>query len=98
MITLVRTARTLPGKFAEAVVWGKEAAAIFKRVTGKELAFCAAFGGTLGELAWIGQFDSVAQFEGLLPKLMADREYATALTTGTMFIAGSGHDQFWRHL
>ena len=56
MITLVRSAQTVPGKFAEAVAWGKETTAIVKRVTGKELAFCVAFGGTIGELAWISQY------------------------------------------
>jgi len=99
MITLVRSAQTVPGKFAEAVAWGKETTAIVKRVTGKELAFCIAFGGTIGELAWISQYDSAAQLEDLTTKLTADREYGTALTKAAqLFVPGTGHDQMWRHL
>lgn len=98
MITLVRSATVLPGKLGEAIAWGKEGVAIIKRVTGKEVAFCTAFGGQISGVAWISQYDSVAQIEDDLAKLMADREYAAALTKATMFVPGSGHDQMWRHL
>ena len=99
MITLVRSAQTLPGKFAEAVAFGKEIGAIVKRVTGKELAFCAAFGGAINGVAWISQFDFAAQLEDLTAKLMADREYGTALTKAAqLFVPGTGHDQMWRRL
>jgi len=99
MITLIRSATVLPGKLAEGIAWGKESSAILKRLTGKEVAFCTAFGGTISGLAWISQFDSVAQIEDAFAKVMADREYMTAFTkSAPIFVPGSGHDQMWRHV
>jgi len=98
MITFVRSLTVQPGKIGEAVGWGKELVGIFKRVTGKDLALCTSFGGAIGALAWIGHYDSMAQIEDMLTKLMADREYLTAIgKAGQLAVPGSGHDQFWRH-
>jgi hypothetical protein len=99
MITVVRSQTTQPGKFGEAVAWGKEIVAIVKRVTGKELAFCTSFGGVIGAVAWIGQYDSVGQVEDVLNKLLANREYMAAIAKAAdLFVPGSGHDQLWRHV
>ena len=98
MITFVRSLTVQPGKIGEAVGWGKELVGIVKRVTGKDLALCTSFGGAIGALAWIGHYDSMAQIEDTLAKLMADREYLAAIgKAGQLVVSGSGHDQFWRH-
>ena len=98
MITFVRSLTVQPGKIGEAVGWGKELVGIVKRVTGKDLALCTSFGGAIGALAWIGNYDSMAQIEDTLAKLMADREYLAAIgKAGQLAVPGSGHDQFWRH-
>ncbi len=98
MITFVRSLTVQPGKIGEAVGWGKELVGIVKRVTGKDLALCTSFGGAIGALAWIGHYDSMAQIEDMLAKLMADREYLAAIgKAGQLAVPGSGHDQFWRH-
>ena len=99
MITIVRSATTQPGKMGEAVAWGKESAAIVKRVTGKEVAFCTSFGGVVGAVAWIVKYDNAAQVEEMGGKLRADREYKAALSkTASLFVPGSIHDQLWRQI
>ena len=99
MITVVRSTQVLPGKLGEAAAWGKESVAIIKRLTGKDLAFCTAFGGPVNGVAWIGQYENAAQTEDALAKIMADREWATAFAKAApIFVPGSGHDQMWRHL
>jgi hypothetical protein len=99
MITFVRTATAAPGKLGEAIVWGKEISAIVKRVTGKDMAVANPFGGAVTEVAWIAQWDSVGQADEAFVKLMADREYTTALTKeGQLLVAGSARDHIWKHL
>ena len=99
MITFVRTAQALPGKIGDAVAWGKEIAATVKRITGKDVAVCAGVGGPISEIAWIAHYDSMGQAEEVFGKLMADREYMTLVSKAQpLFIPGSGHDRFWKHL
>jgi hypothetical protein len=98
MITWIRTAKTLPGNITEGVVWGKEIAATVRQITEKKLVVCTTFGGTTGEIAWIGQFDNAAQIEDAYLKIIADRDYQTALTKAKLlFVPGSAHDQMWLH-
>ncbi len=98
MIRVVANYEAGGGKFAEAMAWGKESLGIYKRVTGKESTFCTAIGGAIGGVAWIAQYDSMAQLEDTVAKLLADREYITGIgKAGPLFVPGSGHDQIWRH-
>jgi len=99
MITLIRTITIQPGKLGEAMAWAKDAGVIVKRVTGRESKLCASFGGVLGALAWITQYDDAGQLEDVGNKLLADREYLTAISKAAgLFVPGSGHDQIWRHV
>ncbi len=99
MITFIRTATAAPGKLFEALTWGKEIATIIKRVTGKDMAVGNPFGGAVTEVAWIAQWDSVAQADEAFVKLLADREYTTALAkAGQLLLAGSAHDHIWKHV
>jgi len=43
-----------------------------KRVTGKEQIVCSSFGGMLAEIAWIGQYDSVGQYDEMRTKILTD--------------------------
>ena len=65
MITVIRTATALPGMTGEAVSWAKNAAAIIKHMTGKEQIVSTAFAGLLSDIAWIAQYQSVAQYDEL---------------------------------
>jgi hypothetical protein len=101
MITLVRTAQTMPGKIGEAIAWAKEAVAIGKRVTGTEVEISVSFGGVVGEMAFMRTYDNAAQAEEAAAKLMADREYITAIgkaAAAGLFVPGSVRDQMWRRI
>ena len=98
MITVIRTATAFPGMTGEALSWAKEIAALVKRVTGKEQFVCTSFGGMLAEIAWIGQYDSVGQYDEMRTKVVDDREYRTALKKARdLFTPGSDRDQIWKH-
>ena len=96
MVTFIRTVVALPGKLFELLALAKEIAAVVKGVTGMDLAVCSAFGGNPTEVAWIWQFDSVAQLETNAVKVMADAEYRTALKKlENLVVPGSARDQIW---
>jgi hypothetical protein len=99
MVTFIRTVVALPGKLFELLALAKEIAAVVKGVTGMDLAVCSAFGGNPTEVAWIWQFDSVAQLETNAVKVMADAEYRTALKKlENLVVPGSARDQIWMHV
>ena len=99
MITFVRTGTAVPGKLFDTLAWGKEIAAIVKRVTGKDMAVGNPFGGAVTEVAWIAQWDSVAQADEAFVKLLGDREYTAALAkAGQFLVAGSARDHIWKHV
>jgi|BogFormECP03_OM2_1039629.scaffolds.fasta_scaffold80148_1 hypothetical protein len=98
MITWIRTAKTLPGMVAGGVVWAKEITATVEQITKNRLIVCTTFGGTTGEIAWIGQYDNSAQIENAYLKIISDGDYQAALTKAKLlFIPGSAHDQMWLH-
>jgi hypothetical protein len=98
MITVIRTATAFPGMRGEGTAWAKEIAALVKRVTGKEQFVCTTFGGMLAEIAWIGQYDSVGQYDGMRTKVVSDTEYRTILKKARgLFTPGSDRDQIWKH-
>lgn len=90
MVTFIRTVVALPGKLFELLALAKEIAAVVKGVTGMDLTVCSAFGGNPTEVAWIWQFDSVAQLETNAVKVMADAEYRTVKEVGKLGCSGRG--------
>jgi hypothetical protein len=98
MITVIRTISAFPGMTGEAISWAREVAALVKRVTGKEQFLCSAFGGMLAEIAWIGHYDSVGQYDEMRTKVLSDGEYRAALKKARdLFMPGSERDQIWKH-
>jgi hypothetical protein len=98
MITVIRTATADPGMAGEAIAWAKDVAAFVKRVTGKEQSVCASFGGMLADIAWIGHYESVGQYDEMRTKVVSDGEYRTALKKARdLFMPGSERDQIWKH-
>ena len=98
MITVIRKATAFPGLTGEALSWAKEIAALVKRVTGKQQIVCSSFGGMLAEIAWIGQYDSVGQYDEMRTKILSDGDYRTALKKARdLFTPDSGRDQIWKH-
>ena len=89
----------LPGlESGEAVAWAKEVGTIVKRATGKEQIVCTAFAGLLSDIAWIGHYDGVAEYDELRTKVIPDQDYvAVAKKARNLFAPGSERDQVWKH-
>jgi len=98
MITVIRTATAFPGMTGEAVAWAKEIAAMVKRITGREQVVAMSFAGMLADIAWIGHYDSVGQYDEFRTKVINDHQYIDALKKARqMFVPGSDRDQIWKH-
>jgi hypothetical protein len=98
MITVIRTATAYPGMTGEAISWAKEISAAVKRVTGKEQVVATSFAGMLADIAWIGQYDSVGQYDEFRTKVISDQAYVGALKKARdLFVPGSDRDQIWKH-
>jgi len=98
MITWIRTAKTLPGRFIEGVAWAEEIETTIEHITGKKLVVATTFGGTTGEIAWIGQFADATEVEEFYTKVRADHAYQAALTHAqVLFVPASIYDQMWLH-
>jgi hypothetical protein len=98
MITVIRTATAFPGMTGEAIAWAKEIAAIVRRATGKEQIVCTAFAGLLSDIAWIGSYDGVGEYDELRTKVISDHDYvAAAKKARNLFVPGSERDQVWKH-
>jgi hypothetical protein len=48
--------------------------------------------------AWIGQYDSVGQYDEMRTKILSEGDYRTALKKARdLFTPDSGRDQIWKH-
>jgi hypothetical protein len=63
----------------DAVAWAKEIASIVERATGKEQVVCTAFAGLLSDIAWIGRYDSVGEYDDLRTKVISDHDMSRQL-------------------
>jgi hypothetical protein len=82
----------------DAVAWARQIATIVERATGKEQVVCTAFAGLLSDIAWIGRYDSVGEYDDLRTKVISDHDYvAAARKARNLFVPGSERDQVCKH-
>jgi hypothetical protein len=51
----------------------------------------------LADIAWIGQYDSVGQYDEIRTKVMSDGEYEPLKKARDFFMPGGDRDQIWKH-
>ena len=97
MITITRTASIAPGKTGNAIAFGHQVAKYIKEKHGTSLEVMMPIGGNPARIAWYTRYESLAQWEALTGKLLADKDYL-ALTAkhSDTFLPGSVHDHIWR--
>lgn len=97
MITFMRTVTAKPGKLPEVIAFAGSIAQIAGRATGNEVKVLLPVGGKFSEIAWVSQFDTLAQFEDANSKLLQDESYVAMLRKAEgLFVDGSGYDRLWR--
>jgi len=91
-VATVTTAVMNGGKYAAAVGWGLEVAALVEKITGMPVNLSTGMFGEMGQLAWIGITPDAATADAANAKISADAEYLAKLDgAGDLFVPGSAH-------
>jgi hypothetical protein len=97
MIVITRTASIAPGKTGEAVLFGHQIAKYIKEAHGVSLEVLMPIGGNPARIAWHARYDSLAQWETLTAKLLADTSYMELVSKhASTFLPASVNDHIWR--
>jgi hypothetical protein len=97
MITFVRSAAIAPGKTIEAITFGKLIARHIQDKYGTTIELLMPIGGNPNRIAWRTHYESLAQWESLAAKLIADAEYmGTIAKNSETFLPGSVLDEIWQ--
>jgi L-ascorbate metabolism protein UlaG (beta-lactamase superfamily) len=99
MIAFIRSASIAPGKTGEAIAFANQIAKLIKEKYGTTLELLVPIGGNPNRIAWHARYESLAQWETLAAKLIADTDYMGVIAKNSAtFLPGSVHDEIWRVL
>jgi len=99
MITVTRSVSIAPGKSANAVVFAFKIAKFFREKYGTTVEVRMPIGGNPLRVAWCAQHESLAQWESVTAKMLADKEYIDLVASqGDTFLPGTVHDEIWRSI
>jgi hypothetical protein len=97
MIAITRTASIAPGKTGDAIALAHQVAKYIKDKHGTTLEVLMPIGGNPARITWHARYESLAQWETLTAKLLADKEYMELLAKNKdTFLPGSVRDEIWR--
>jgi len=97
MIVITRTASIAPGKTRDAIAFGHQVAQYIKEKHGTTLEVLMPIGGNPARIAWHTRYESLAQWETLTAKLLADKAYMELVSQhAETFLPASVHDHIWR--
>jgi hypothetical protein len=99
MIIFSRSALIAPDKSTEAMAFVRQMAAHLHDNFGKALEVTVPIGGNPNRIAWHVRYESLAEWESLVAKLMADGDYMKTLASGSsLFVTRETRDEIWRVL
>ncbi len=96
MITFVRTRSIAPGKGAEAIAFAQQLSKMAKDKFSVQVNVNVPIGGNPDRLATVSSYASLAEFESIALKLVADADYLKMVADNAQnFLPGSIHDELW---
>jgi hypothetical protein len=99
MITITRSATVAPGMLASAMAFAKEIGAQVKATTGIDPKIAVPVGGNAARIAWIANYENLAQYEAATQKLLGDQKYLEMIKKAAgVFVPNTLHDEIWRTL
>lgn len=75
MITFVRTTKVHDGKLLSAIEWGLKVTAYVNETFGRNVSMHRNVAGPLNQLQWVDTHESLASFEEITGKIIADPGY-----------------------
>lgn len=99
MITFRRSASVAPGMFSSAMAFAIEITAQVKAITGVNLQIAVPVGGNASRIAWIANYENLAEYEAVGKKLLGDQKYQELVKKAAgIFVPDTLHDEIWRTL
>jgi len=99
MITVIRSAAIAPGKTGDAIAFAHNIAKFLQQKYSVKLTIAMPIGGNPNRIAWLATYASMADWEELVAKMMADPEYGAMIAANSAtFNAGSVYDEIWRSI
>lgn len=99
MIRFTRTSSIAPGKLGDALAFAKQVSEFLEKEHGQKLEVMMPVGGNPHRIAWRSEYSSLGALEDFQSKTMKDPKYLEILSkAGSIFIAGTAHDEIWRTL
>jgi hypothetical protein len=96
MVIVVASVTIMPGKQLEAFAWARQADTAASRLLGRPIRHALSFGGQTGRLAWIAEYEDMAQCVQIIGKVFQDAEYQGLLPKAAdLFVPGSAHEDIW---
>jgi hypothetical protein len=93
----MRTAAIAPGKWDDALAFANQIAKYVKEKYGRTVEVLMPVGGDPARIAWLSNYESLAQFEAATAKLLADPDYMGMVAKNiAAFLPGSINDDIWR--
>jgi hypothetical protein len=97
MITIIRTVAIAPGKMGDALAFANQIAKYFKEKYARTVEVLMPVGGNPARIAWLSNYESLAQWEAFTAKLHADPDYMGMIAKNTpVFLPGLINDDIWR--
>ena len=91
-VAIVTTASMNGGKYAAAVGWSLEVAALVEKITGMRVTLSTGIAGEMGQLSFVGVSPDAATADAANAKINADAGYQAKLDeAGDLFVPGSAH-------
>jgi hypothetical protein len=99
MILLQRSVSVAPGMLSPALALANELVAQFRATTGIDAKIAVPVGGNASRIAWIANYENLAQYEAAGLKLLGDQKYLELIKKGAgVFVPNTLHDEIWRTL
>ena len=99
MILVQRSASVAPGMFSAAMAFANEISAQFKASTGVDAKIAIPVGGNASRIAWIANYENLAQYEAAGLKLLGDQKFQEIIKKAAgIFVPDTLHDDIWRTL
>jgi hypothetical protein len=99
MILVQRSVSVAPGMLSAAMAFANEISAQVKTTAGIDLKIAVPVGGNAARMAWIANYENLAQYEAVSLKLLGDQKYLETIKKAAgIFVPNTLHDEIWRTL
>lgn len=97
MITFCRSVSIAPGMLSAAMAFANEIKAQVKATSGVDLQIAVPIGGKASRLAWIGNYESLAELDTAMVKLLGDPQYQELVKKAAgIVVPDTLVDEIWR--